>query len=337
MSNEPTTASPPTETPAAESAPAVEPTPAVTEDSPAPRPQNDAGTVAALRQALFALSPLRRKQAAMLAAAAKLPKNGKVLLLLPDEGVALDFQRLVAEADPPSAESHQWACVAFSEVQREFLRAAGVSGADAAPLVQLPAIPAAEGELDSLVVSECLEYVDTPSAFMKELHRVLKPKTQFVLHVRRRRSSLVEWLRRMAGLVDASRPEVHDGFTPTELFDALKDGFDIEERMAYGRFFTELATVLAELFSGVLPQSTEPQARQVSALQRARIAFICFTPLFWMSRLLDAILFFLPAHHLVIRAKRRMLWASRIPPRMRDGRTLAEVVLTGRIGTAVGK
>lgn len=300
-------------------------------------PATDMSVIAALRQNLFQRSPLRRKQAAMLNAAADFPKSGTILLLLPDEGVAADVRRLAALADPPNAGAKTWRCAAFSEGQRELLEAAEIPGAATAPVLSLPKVPEAEGAVDCVVASDCLEYVENPSAFMKELHRVLKPKSRFVLHIRRRRSSLVDALRRVAGLVDASRPTVHAGFTPTELFDALKDGFDIEERLAYGRFFTELATVLAELFAGFLPQSGEPLARQPSSLRRARIVFGMFVPIFFIAHVLDTLLFFLPTHHLVIRAKRRMLWASRITPRMRDGRSLAEVVLTGKIGTAVGK
>ena len=330
MNTEDPVAAPPT--------PPPPPTPlssAPAESAPA-SPALDA-SVAALRAAIFARSPLRRKQAALLNASAQLPKDATILLILPDEAVAEALRRQVAEVDPPSAATRKWTCAAFSDAHLALLRAANVPGSADAPVLALPSLPLATGTLDSVVASDCLEYVPDPALFMKELHRVLKPKTKLVLHIRRRRRSLVDALRRVAGLVDASRPALYPGFTPTELFDALKDGFDIEERLAYGRFFTELTTVLAELFAGFVPQSAEPLATQASSLSRAKLVFGLFTPLFWLSRALDTLCFFLPAHHLVIRAKRRMLWAPRIAPRMRDGRTIAEVVLGGKIGTAVGK
>lgn len=291
--------------------------------------------VAALRKAIFSWSPLRRKQAAVMKAACELPKEGTVLLAMGDEAAAEQLQRLVAEADPSAAAGRRWQCAAYGASHLAALQAAGLPVAE--EVLELPKVAMDEASVDAAVVADALEYVDDPSAFMKELHRVLKPKSRVVLHIRRRRSSLATALRRVAGLVDSSRQARHPGFTPTELFDAMKDGFDIEERLSYGKFFTELTTVLAELFAGFLPQSSEPMALQADALKRARLVFMLMSPLFWMARALDTLCFFLPAHHLVVRAKRRMLWASRITPKMRDGRSLAEVVLGGKIGTAVGK
>ena len=293
--------------------------------------------MAALRRSIFAWSPLRRKQAAVMKAAAELPKEGTVWVAMGDEAAEAQLQRLVAEADPASAGQRKWMCAAFGDGHLAVLRAAELPGADAAAVLDLPKVSLDEASVDAAVVADALEYVDDPAVFMKELHRVLKPKSRVVLHIRRRRSSLTTALRRVAGLVDSSRQVRHPGFTPTELFDAMKDGFDIEERLSYGKFFTELMTVLAELFAGFLPQSSEPMAVQADALKRARLVFMLMSPLFWVARALDTLCFFLPAHHLVVRAKRRMLWASRITPKMRDGRSLAEVVLGGKIGTAVGK
>ena len=180
-----------------------------------------------------------------------------------------------------------------------------------------------------------LEYAVRPEEIMAQIHRALRPKTRLVLHVRRRRHSLVGLFRRWAGLADPARPPVRGGFTPAELFDAIKDGFDVQETESYGKFFTEFTEVLAELFAGLVPDSCEEASLRPGSLTRALWAYRLFTPFFWISAVLDAVCFFLPCHHMVIRAKRRMLWVPRVTPRLRDGRSIAEAALGSKIGTAV--
>jgi hypothetical protein len=161
----------------------------------------------------------------------------------------------------------------------------------------------------------------------------MAPKTRLILHVRRKRRSLVGLFRRLAGLTDPTRPMVRAGFTPTELFDVLKDGFDVQETGGYGRFFSEFANLLAELFAGVIPWSCEPAALSERRLRRTAAVYAAFIPVFWLAGLLDAVFFFLPDHHMVLRARRRMLWVPRVTPRLRDGRNIAEATLGYKIGT----
>mgnify|MGYP003611015652 FL=1 len=116
----------------------------------------------------------------------------------------------------------------------------------------------------------------------------------------------------------------------------LKDGFGVQETSGYGRFFTEFANLLAELFAGLIPASCEPAALDVRRLKRAAAVFAAFTPVFWLAGVLDGIFFFLPDHHMVLRAKRRMMWVPRVTPRLRDGRSIAEAALGSKIGTAAG-
>jgi hypothetical protein len=128
---------------------------------------------------------------------------------------------------------------------------------------------------------------------------------------------------------------IRPGFTPTELFDVLKDGFDVQETTGVGRFFTEFASLLAELFAGLIPSSCEPAALNERRLKRAAAVYAAFTPLFWLAGVLDVLCFFLPEHHMVLRAKRRMMWVPRVTPRLRDGRSIAEAALGAKIGTAM--
>ena len=146
---------------------------------------------------------------------------------------------------------------------------------------------------------------------------------------------MVGFLRRVSGLTDPTRPMIHGGFTPAELFDVLKDGFDVQETSGYGRFFSEFANLLAELFAGMIPASCESASLNDRRLRRAAGVYAAFAPIFWLAGILDDMFFFLPYHHMVLRAKRRMMWVPRVTPRLRDGRSIAEAALRSKIGTAV--
>jgi SAM-dependent methyltransferase len=280
-------------------------------------------SVGALRVAIYGMSPTRRRTAQVLARLAGGGKELKApsLLMTGDDAMDAALRAALGETVGP----------------------VGVYQAEAAALeegsavVALPKLEWETGSLGGAVVSEALEYADNPEKLMEELHRALAPKSKIVLHVRRRRHSLSGALRRWTGLVDPTREAKRDGFTPSELFETLKEGFDVEESAGYGRFFMEAAEWLAELFAGLMPQTCEAGALDAARLKRAKTVFRAFGPVFALAKALDAVCFFLPTHHWAVRAKRRLLWAPRIAPRLRDGRTLADAVLGGKIGTAVGQ
>ena len=277
------------------------------------------------RMKIFLRSPLRRK---LLARAMRMldKVNGQqVLEMSADDAVG------VAMRNAGGGGGGVWSSLAVSETQAELLAEAGI---DRIHLAVLPQLPFEDGSFDAVVASDMLEYVDKPADLMAELHRTLRSKTRLILHVRRKRRTLVGWFRKLSGLTDPVRPMVHPGFTPTELFDVLKNGFDVQETAGYGRFFSEFASLLAELFAGVIPSSCEPAALNERRLRRAAAVFTAFTPIFWVAGLLDGIFFFLPDHHMVLRAKRRMMWVPRVTPRLRDGRNIAEAALGYKIGTA---
>ena len=293
----------------------------MSDEAPSPIPPE----VVPLRMKIFLRSPLRRK---LLARAMRmLDKVGgqEVLEMSGDDALS------VAMRNAGGGGGGIWSSLAAAETQAELLAEAGI---DRIHLARLPQLPFEEGTFDAVVASGVLEYVEKPAELMAELHRVLRPKTRLILHVRRKRRTLVGLFRKLSGLTDPTRPMVHPGFTPTELFDVLKDGFDVQETAGHGRFFTEFADLLAELFAGLIPESCEPAALSERRLRRAAAVYAAFTPVFWLAGFLDAVCFFLPHHHMVLRAKRRMMWVPRVTPRLRDGRNIAEAALGYRIGTA---
>ena len=283
--------------------------------------------VVQLRMKIFLRSPLRRK---LLARSMRLLDkiNGQeVLETTADDALGVAMQ------NAGGGGGASWSSLAAGETHAELLAEAGVGRIH---LADLPQLPFEDAAFDAIVASDLLEYVEKPAELMAELHRVMRSRTRLILHVRRKRRTLVELFRKWAGLTDPTRPLVRPGFTPAELFDVLKDGFDVQETSGYGRFFTEFANLLAELFAGLIPAACEPAALDVRRLKRAAAVFAAFAPVFWLAGVLDGIFFFLPDHHMVLRAKRRMMWVPRVTPRLRDGRSIAEAALGSKIGTAAG-
>ena len=281
--------------------------------------------VVPLRMKIFLRSPLRRRLLSRLMRLLDKTGGQRVLEMVADDAVG------AAMRSAGGGGGADWNSVAISETHAELLAETGLDGLH---LTELPALPFDDGVFDAVVVSEMLEYVEEPAALMAEFHRVMAPKTRLILHVRRKRRSLVGLFRRLAGLTDPTRPMSRPGFTPTELFEVLKDGFVVQETGGYGRFFSEFANLLAELFAGVIPWSCEPAALSERRLRRTAAVYAAFIPVFWLAGLLDAVFFFLPDHHMVLRARRRMLWVPRVTPRLRDGRNIAEATLGYKIGTA---
>lgn len=278
-----------------------------------------------LRVKIFLRSPLRRKLLARIMRMLDKVTGQQVLEISGDDALSAAMQ------NAGGGGGGVWNSLAVSETQAELLSEAGIARIH---LADLPQLPFEDSSFDAVVASDVLEYVDKPAEFMAELHRVMRSKTRLILHVRRKRKTLVEIFRKISGLTDPTRPMTRPGFTPAELFDVLKDGFDVQETTGYGRFFMEFANLLAELFAGVIPSACEPAALNERRLKRAAAVYTAFTPVFWVAGFLDVLFFFLPEHHMVLRAKRRMMWVPRVTPRLRDGRSIAEAALGSKIGTA---
>ena len=280
-----------------------------------------------LRMKIFLRAPLRRKLLGRILRMLDKVSGQQVLEMSGDDALS------VALRNAGGGGGAAWSRLAAAETHAELL---AEGGAERIHLAALPQRRFEEGAFDAVVASDMLEYVEKPAELMAELHRIMRSKTRLILHVRRKRKTLVELFRKWSGLTDPTRPMARPGFTPTELFDVLKDGFDVQETTGYGRFFTEFANLLAELFAGIIPSAGEAAALNERRLKRALTVFTAFTPVFWLAGVLDAVCFFLPEHHMVLRAKRRMMWVPRVTPRLRDGRSIAEAALGSKIGTAAG-
>ena len=100
------------------------------------------------------------------------------------------------------------------------------------------ALPFEEGAFDIVVIVDLLEHLDEDQAFVRECHRVLKQGGTLVVNVPHVKSwSLVRPLRRALGVGDRQHGHVRPGYSQSDLFRLLKDGFDVQVTRTYSRFF----------------------------------------------------------------------------------------------------
>lgn len=197
-------------------------------------------------------------------------------------------------------------------------------------------IPYEDAQFDIVIALDILQYLAKPDVFVRDCHRVLKSTGLLILQVPHLKSwSLLPLLKRLLDLREdeGSVGQVRRGYRAGEIFDLLKDGFDVDVSHAYSRFFTEAMDIAVRYAAGFVltgaPDSGEFR-------QKALRYFACTAPLYWISSALDCLLFMTRGYTLVTRGRRR-IWRPRRSVVLADGRTLAEAALTAKIGTAAEK
>ena len=196
-------------------------------------------------------------------------------------------------------------------------------------------LPVEDQSFDVVVLVDILEHVADEAAFIHECHRVLKPAGKLIVNVPfSARVAPLHMVRNLAGLGDGQVGHMRRGYTRRELFDVLKDGFDVQDIRRYSRLLIEAADVIARrsaLRAAAGAAANRPDPITISRAQAH--AWRRFAWMSWTAAQLDALLFLSPGYRMAVRAKRR-LWIPRKAPVLRDGRSIAEATLGARIGTA---
>ena len=197
--------------------------------------------------------------------------------------------------------------------------------------------PYEDHSFDRIILCGILDSIADDSRFMAECHRILKDSGILLINVHhRKRIGLLPLFRKFLDISDFAGPH-RNGYSSSELFDLLKDGFDVEETHTYSRFFIESTNLLINFIGGFLVQqdpSTQTDAYRGSGYQRIYTFRALVYPLECLLSLLDYISFLTRGYLLIARAKRRT-WRPRKTPVLRDGRSIAEATLSGKIGTAL--
>jgi SAM-dependent methyltransferase len=200
--------------------------------------------------------------------------------------------------------------------------------------------PVGDASFDAVVVYKFLEYQDKSEGVISECHRVLKDNGRLVIMVPQAKAwaaarSVVQLFRLGRPASRAMKP-----FTVARMFDAMKDGFDMEEQRSHSRFLLELLEALARGLASGSVRGMRRRAQQMGMAEEndavvdrvLLVRKLCY-PLLVVGNLLDGLLFFTSGYYLLCRGRRR-LWRPRRAPVLTDGRSIADATINTRIGTA---
>lgn len=205
-------------------------------------------------------------------------------------------------------------------------------------------LPFNDATYDLVVIIDMLEHLDEDEAFVRECHRVLKPNGILIANVPHvKRFSFIRGLRKLLGLTDDLHGHVRPGYTEQELYDIMKDGFDITDSNTYNRFFVELVDTGVQfagsfLGGGATAEGEVSKGNLIDAedFTRYRKAFRFYNlvyPFLWIAAQLDRLLFWTSGYSLVVRSAARP-WIPRRNVKLRDGRSISGATMNTKIGTA---
>ncbi|MFC1467202.1 class I SAM-dependent methyltransferase [Verrucomicrobiota bacterium] len=205
---------------------------------------------------------------------------------------------------------------------------------------ELP-LPYEDNSFDTLIIADALECVPQDYDFIKDCHRVLKSDGRLIITVGCMRSfGVIRGLNQLVGQRDEQAGRLRPGYASRQLFDILKDGFDVPGITRYSGFFSAFAGVFASLAARLVvapcyeipPEQVDQylfyKYRHLNVLVGVGYAFML------LAAGLDKISGFLPRYNLIAKTKPRT-WRSRKVPVLADGRSIAEAALNTKIGTAV--
>ena len=212
----------------------------------------------------------------------------------------------------------------------------GYSISESITLIDNGKLPFDDHAFGMVVIVDALKGIAADRDFIRECHRVLKSDGWVVISEERRRPiSLTALLQRLFVISPVAKGQKRNGYTDHELYNILKDGFDVPETIFYSNGLLESATTIGEFVQKlILPEHywmVREKAGQDELYRYRRIyslASIVY-PLLWILSKLE----FLPGHKLLVKSRRRP-WRPRTQPKLIDGRSIAEAAINTKIGTA---
>jgi SAM-dependent methyltransferase len=183
-------------------------------------------------------------------------------------------------------------------------------------------LPFKKKSYDAVALVDALERMPGDIQFIEECHKILKPDGRLIVTVQRvRKWTPIRLLRRMLGLTYDKKGMVREGYTETELFNVLKDGFDVVSTRPFSRFFMELTDTVVEALLRRTAAAGGGRATRRPMFYSVANAF------YWLADQLDMLLFLSRGYRLIAVAKRRA-WRPRKAPVLVDGRSITEAVLS---------
>jgi SAM-dependent methyltransferase len=229
------------------------------------------------------------------------------------------------------AERGEWTTIALNEQAQTSLN---WFHEEVSVLPEETTIDAPDQSFDAVVLVDVLERIQDDYSFIHECHRVLKTDGRLVISVARRG---------FFGFLDGSwrkRGRVRPGYTGTEFFDVLKDGFDVPETVSYATALVEIPGRICEAIANAMTggaYTMPPSNADTEAFYHYRKLYALGTlvyPVMWILEQLDQLLLMVfRGRNLAAKTKRRV-WRERRTPVLVDGRSIAEAALNTKIGTA---
>ncbi len=197
-------------------------------------------------------------------------------------------------------------------------------------------LPFEDHTFDRVVIVDALEDITDDYAFLHECHRVLKNDCWVIIHENRRIPfSLVALFQKIFDVTPVSSGAHRNGYTVNELFNILKDGYDVPETITYSNGLFEVIATIGNLLQKSITDGPywkiKSQVREEELYKYNRlfsIAGIAY-PINWLLSKIE----FLPGHKLLVKSRRRH-WRPRVQPKLIDGRSIAEAAINTKIGTA---
>jgi len=197
-------------------------------------------------------------------------------------------------------------------------------------------LPYEDNSFDRLVIVDALKFIENDYEFIKECHRVLRNDAWVVISESKRAPvSLVSLLQNTFGLSPINREAKRKGYSVHELFDKLKDGFDVPETIVHSNGLLESASTVGEIIQKSIMHSPcwlIPEKPTTEEIKNCRSLFSLGGIFYPLAKLLS-LFEFIPGHKLLIRSRRRH-WRPRLQPKLIDGRSIAEAAINTKIGTA---
>ena len=200
----------------------------------------------------------------------------------------------------------------------------------AVPAYENNELPFPDSHFDLLILSNSLAQVKDPHAFVKECHRIIKDDGWVIISEQRKVPFNICTL--CNTLSKLPHPPLYN---TGDLYQILKDGFDVPETISYSNSFVELWLlgvygVIQKIHE--LPLWLVADKPKNETLFKYRKIYNLLTLLSPLTALF-ALFQFLPKHHILLKSRRRR-WSPRKQPKLIDGRSIAEATINTRIGSA---
>ena len=207
---------------------------------------------------------------------------------------------------------------------------------DMTTLIDNGKLPFEDHSLDRVIIVDALKGIAADQDFICECHRVLKTDGWVIISEEYRKPiSCTALLQRIFSVSPVARGLKRNGYTESELYHILKDGFDVPETIIYSNGLFECALAIGDAIQKlILPEHywmvrSKTGQDELYRYQRLSTLNLFGFPLFWILSKFE----FLPRHKMLIKSRRRH-WRPRQQPKLIDGRSIAEAAINTKIGTA---